>query len=41
MRPQLLHPFPPDLGSKHRVKSLSPEPHRFVADVDVDAALVQ
>lgn len=29
----------PDLGCKHRAKSVPPEPNRFVADVD--ATLVQ
>jgi hypothetical protein len=34
IRPQLLHPFPPDLGSKHRAKSVPPKSNRLIADVD-------
>jgi hypothetical protein len=39
IRPQLLHPLPPDFGSKHRAKSVPPKPNRLMADVD--AAFVQ
>ena len=34
-----LHPFAPDLGGKHRAKSVPPEPHRFMTYLD--AAFVQ
>ena len=29
-----LNPFSSDLRGKHRTKSVTPEPHRFVADID-------
>jgi hypothetical protein len=34
MSPKVLNPFSSDLRGKHRAKSIPPEPHRFVADID-------
>jgi hypothetical protein len=39
IRPQLLHPLSPDLGSKHQAESVPPKSNRLMADVD--AALMQ
>ena len=39
MSTKLLNPFSSDLSGKHRTKTVPPEPHSFVADID--AALVQ
>ena len=37
--PHSLHPFAPDLGGKHRAKSVPAKPHRFMTHLD--AAFVQ
>jgi len=34
MSTKLLNPFSSDLSGKHRTKTVPPEPHRFVADID-------
>jgi hypothetical protein len=34
MRTKLLNPFSLNIRSEHRTKSIPPEPHRFVADID-------
>jgi hypothetical protein len=34
MRTKLLNPLSSDLHGEHRTKSIPPEPHRFVADID-------
>jgi len=34
MSTKLLNPFPSDIGRKHRAKSVPPEPHGLVANVD-------
>jgi hypothetical protein len=34
MSAKVLNPFPSDLRGEQRAKSVPPEPHRFVADID-------
>jgi len=34
MSTKLLNPFSPDFRGEHRTKTVPPEPHRFMADID-------